>query len=39
MKKEYSKPEVEIISLQAQEPITDDLLDGEMGDESSIFPQ
>ena len=37
--KEYLKPEVEIISLQAQEEITtgDDLLDGDLGLESSIF--
>ena len=38
--KEYIKPEVEFISLQAQENITsddDELLDGEMGLESSIF--
>lgn len=38
--KEYLKPEVEIISLQAQEEITtgdDELLEGETGLESSIF--
>lgn len=37
--KEYQKPEIEFISLQAQEEITtgDDLLDGEQGLESSIF--
>ena len=39
MKKEYVKPEVEVISLIAEEAITNDdgLLDGEMGTESSIF--
>ena len=38
--KEYVKPEVEFISLQAQENITnndDDLMDGEQGLASSIF--
>ncbi len=39
--KEYIKPEVEYISLQAEENITveddDELGDGEMGLESSIF--
>ncbi len=37
--KEYVKPEVEFISLQAKEDITvdDELLDGEQGLESSIF--
>ena len=39
--KEYLKPEVEYISLQAKEAITaedeDDLVDGELGLESSIF--
>lgn len=37
--KDYQKPEVEIISLTMQEPITsgDDLLDGDMGTESNIF--
>lgn len=38
--KEYVKPEVEYISLQAQEDITagdDDLLDGDMGLASSIW--
>ena len=38
MKKEYQKPEVEFVSLVAQEAITDDwILDGETGVESSIF--
>lgn len=41
MKKEYLKPEVEKISLVTEEKITteggDDLVDGEMGLESSIF--
>ena len=38
--KEYVKPELEYISLQAQEDITvddDDLLDGDMGLASSIW--
>ncbi len=37
--KDYQKPEVELISLQAQEEITsdDELIDGELGLESSIF--
>ena len=38
--KEYIKPEVEFISLQAQENITsddDEFGDGELGLESSIF--
>lgn len=37
--KDYQKPEVDIISLQAQEEITngDGLIDGELGLESSIF--
>ena len=39
--KDYLKPEVEFISLKAQEAITDDegddLIDGELGLESSIF--
>ena len=39
--KEYLKPEAEYISLQAEEAITydedDELLDGELGLESSIF--
>ena len=33
----YQKPDVEIISLTMQEPITDDWLDGNMGTESSDF--
>lgn len=42
MKKEYQKPEVAYISLLAEEEITtsvvsDDIVDGEMGLESSIF--
>ena len=40
MKKDYQKPEVELISLAATEAVTDDngdLGDGNMGDESSIF--
>lgn len=41
MKKDYQKPEVELISLQAQEAITDDydgtIVDGSMGLEDSIF--
>ena len=39
-KKEYQKPEVEVISLVMKEEITngdDDLFDGEMGDASSIW--
>ena len=37
--KDYQKPEIEIISLIAREPITDDEdpEDGETGIESSIF--
>lgn len=36
--KDYQKPDVEFISLVAQEPITnDEFFDGEMGLESSIF--
>lgn len=39
--KDYQKPQVEIISLLAQEEITtddeDELVDGEMGLASSIF--
>ena len=36
--KDYQKPEVELISLSMQEPITDDeIVDGDMTDESSIF--
>lgn len=38
MKKIYEAPEVELISLISEENVTgDDLLDGEMGEESSIF--
>ena len=37
MKKIYEAPEVEIISLTAQENVTSDLMDGEMGDASSVF--
>lgn len=38
MKKDYQKPEVEFVSLVAQEEITtDDYVEGEMGLESSIF--
>lgn len=39
MKKEYEKPEVELISLVTEEGIAsdDDVIDGEMGLESSIF--
>ena len=40
MKKEYIKPEVELVSLMATESITDNeegLLDGELGLESSEF--
>ena len=38
MKKEYLKPEIEYIDLTVSEVITDDdLVDGEMGIESSIF--
>ena len=37
MKKEYIKPEVEVISLIATEEITSDIIDGEPGEESSIF--
>lgn len=40
MKKEYERPLVEILSLITKEPITDDeLLDGETGLASSIFPE
>ena len=35
--KEYQKPEAEFISLVAKEAMTDDLLDGDMDTESSIF--
>lgn len=34
--KEYMKPEVEIVTLVAQEPITD-IVDGSMGLEDSEF--
>lgn len=38
MKKDYQKPDVEFVSLIAQEEITsDDYVEGEMGVESSIF--
>lgn len=38
MKKDYQAPEVEIISLTAQESTTSkDMLDGSMGIEDSIF--
>jgi len=39
MKKEYITPDVELVSLIAAEAITsgEDLGDGEMTDESSIF--
>lgn len=39
MKKDYQAPEVELISLTAKENVTndDDLIGGEMGEESSIF--
>lgn len=36
MNKDYQKPEVEIISLVAQEEITD-VVDGNLGVASSIF--
>lgn len=35
MKKEYIKPEVELISLVSVEAITDEIVDGETGTESS----
>ena len=40
MKKEYLKPDVEVISLMPKEEIAsnDDLIDGEPGVESSVFP-
>ena len=40
MKKEYLKPEVEVISLMPKEEIAsgDDFVDGETGLESSVFP-
>lgn len=38
MKKEYIKPEAELVSLVATEAITgDDIIDGETGVDSSIF--
>ena len=44
MKKDYQKPEAELISLIPEEQITlgltkagGDIIDGEMGTESSIF--
>ena len=37
MKKEYIKPEVEVISLIATEAVTEELGDGDMDTESSIF--
>ena len=39
MKKEYQRPEVEMLSLITEEKITtgDDVIDGELGLESSIF--
>ena len=39
MKKDYQKPEVEMISLVTTEKVTgdDDYVDGEMGLESSIW--
>jgi len=37
MKKIYEKPEVEMISLVTEEKIANDVIDGEMGLESSIF--
>lgn len=38
MRKEYQKPEVEYVSLVSQEEITnDDLMDGSMNVEDSIF--
>ena len=35
--KDYQKPEVEFVSLIAQETITDEIIDGEVGLESSDF--
>lgn len=37
--KDYMKPELELVVLMTEENITsgDDFIDGEMGDESSIF--
>ena len=37
MKKDYQKPEVELISLAATEAVTEGLGEGEMGTASSIF--
>lgn len=37
MKKQYQKPECEIISLISQESITDDFVDGSVGLEDSDF--
>ena len=38
MKKLYEKPDVEYVELIAQEPInSDEVLEGDMGLESSIF--
>lgn len=39
MRKEYVKPEVEMVSLITKEAITNnDYVDGDLGLESSIFP-
>ena len=35
--KDYQKPEIEYVSLIAQETITDEIIDGELGWESSEF--
>ena len=36
--KDYLKPNAELVSLTMEEPITaDEIVDGEMTDESSIF--
>jgi hypothetical protein len=37
MKKDYQKPEVEMISLSATEAVTNEADEGNMGVESSIF--
>lgn len=37
MRKEYEKPEVERLSLVTEEKITNDVVDGDLGLESSIF--
>ena len=38
VKKEYMKPEVQYVTLAAEDDLmNDDLIDGEMGTESSIF--